>query len=465
MALRLYNSMTRKKEVFEPLEAEKVRMYTCGPTIYNFAHIGNFRAYAFEDLLRRHLQFRGYQVTQVMNLTDVEDKIIRACRETGNSLRVLTKQYADAFFEDLDTLGIERAEHYPAATDHIDDMVELIQILGEKGHTYDLNGTVYFRLSTFKDYGKLSHFDIDQLEKGASGRVDSDEYEAEDARDFALWKAYDNADGDVYWDTPLGKGRPGWHIECSAMSMKLLGETFDIHTGGIDNLFPHHENEIAQSEAATGKSFVRYWMHCAHLVVEGRKMSKSLDNFYTLRDLLEQGHDPRAIRWVLIATHYRQPNNFSFDALEAANQSLARIRDFRLRLKDVAGSGVDLETEAGACEEAFGEALDDDLNASAGLAAVFEFIRDTNRLIDKNELGPEGARRAEGLLDRLNTVTGLFGGPESDEAPQHVLDLVSERQQARREKDFARADEIRNTLAEKGWIVEDTSDGPRVKPS
>jgi cysteinyl-tRNA synthetase len=378
-------------------------------------------------------------------------------------LKELTRPFVQAFFEDLDALGAERAEHYPAATDHIPEMVELIKTLRDKGHTYEADGSVYFRLSSFPQYGQLSHFDMSQLKQGASGRVDIDEYSSEDARDFALWKAYDEQDGTVFWETEIGKGRPGWHIECSAMSMKYLGSTFDIHTGGVDNMFPHHENEIAQSECATGRPFVKYWLHCAHLVVEGRKMAKSLGNFFTLRDLVEAGHKPLAIRWVLIATHYRQPNNFTFEALDAANQALNRIRDFRLRLAEVRGGGSDLEKEAAACEEAFGNALDDDLNISAALGAVFDFIRDTNKSLDRNDVGAEGAQAALAMLDRLNAVTGVFAPPTEPEVPQEVMDLVKERQQARRDKDFARADDIRGELTRKGWVVEDTPDGPRVK--
>ena len=463
MAIRLFNTLTRMIEAFEPLVPGKVDMYTCGPTVYNYAHIGNFRAYVFEDLLRRHLKYRGYRVTQVMNLTDVEDKIIRGCRETGMPLKELTRPFVQAFFEDLDALGAERAEHYPAATDHIPEMVELIKTLRDKGHTYEADGSVYFRLSSFPRYGQLSHFDISQLKQGASGRVDVDEYSSEDARDFALWKAYDEQDGTVFWETEIGKGRPGWHIECSAMSMKYLGSTFDIHTGGVDNMFPHHENEIAQSECATGRPFVKYWLHCAHLVVEGRKMAKSLGNFFTLRDLVEAGHKPLAIRWVLIATHYRQPNNFTFEALDAANQALNRIRDFRLRLAEIEGGGSNLDEETAACEGAFGNALDDDLNISAALGAVFDFIRDTNKSLDRNDVGAEGAQAALAMLDRLNSVTGLFAPPAGSQVPQEVMDLVKQRQQARRDKDFGRADAVRAELTRMGWVVEDTPDGPRVK--
>jgi len=463
MPIRFFNTLTRTKEVFEPLEPGKVRMYTCGPTVYNYAHIGNLRTFMFEDLLRRHLKYRGFDVYHVMNLTDVEDKIIRACRESGEPLRSLTARYTQAFFEDLDTLGFERAEKYPAATDHIEEMVSLIKTLRDRGHTYEVDGSIYFKLSTFPQYGRLSRFDMDQLRAGASGRVDSDEYATEDARDFALWKAYDEDDGAVFWETDLGKGRPGWHIECSCMSMKYLGESFDIHCGGIDNMFPHHENEIAQSEAATGKQFVRYWLHSAHLFVENRKMSKSLGNIYTLRDLVEKGHDPLAVRWVLISTNYRQPSNFTFDGLDSAKESINRIRDFRIRLESVRGEGGDLAEAVEACEREFGEALDDDLNISGALGAVFEFIRETNRLMDKDELSRMGAQRALALLDRLNAVTGLFAPAPGEEAPQAILDLVMERQDARRAKDFARADAIRDQLAAEGWVLEDTADGPRVK--
>ena len=464
MPIQFQNSITRKREIFEPIAPPKVGLYTCGPTVYNFAHIGNYRAYMFEDLLRRHLEYRGFDVTQVMNLTDVDDKIIRACRETGQALKSLTGPYVEAFFEDLDSLGIRRAHHYPAATDHIPEMVALIKALRDRGHTYEADGSIYFKLSTFPSYGKLSHVDLDQLQSGASGRVTVDEYEAENARDFALWKAYDEDDGEVYWETELGKGRPGWHIECSAMSMRYLGNSFDIHCGGVDNMFPHHENEIAQSECATGKTFVNYWLHNAHLMVEGKKMAKSLGNFYTLRDLLDKGHDPMAIRWVLIATHYRQPNDFTFDALEAAGQSLQRIRDFRLRLGEVSGDGPGLSAETEACETAFGESLDDDLNISGALAKVFDFVRDTNRRLDAGEVGAQGARDALNLLDRLDAVTGLFAPGGDEAAPQAVLDLVEERQKARRDKDFARADSIRDSLLEQGWVIEDTPDGARVKP-
>ena len=464
MALRFQNSMTRSKEEFVPLEDGKVGLYTCGPTIYNYAHIGNFRAYIFEDLLKRYLQYRGYAVKHIMNLTDVEDKLIRTCRETGESLKSITEKYAAAFFEDLDTLGIVRAEAYPAATDHIPEMIELIKQLRENGHTYEDNGSIYFKISSYEEYGKLSHMDLEQLQDGGSGRVDSDEYESDDARDFALWKAYTEEDGDVFWETELGKGRPGWHIECSAMAMKFLGDSFDIHCGGVDNLFPHHENEIAQSECACGKQFVKYWMHCAHLVVDGKKMSKSLGNFYTLRDLVDgKGIDPMAIRWVLVATHYRQPNNFAFDAVEAADKSLQRIKDFRIRLGEVKGNGTDLSESIQSCREAFIHALDDDLNISGGIGAIFDFIRDVNKQLEDDAVGESGAQAAVALLDELDAVTGIFSPSIEDDVPEEIWNRVLARQEARRNKDFAMSDEIRDALLADGWVLEDTAEGPRVK--
>ena len=464
MAIRLYNTLTRKKEHFEPLTPGKVGMYVCGPTVYSYAHIGNLRTFMFQDLLRRHLEYRGFEVAHVMNITDVEDKIIRACRETGESREALTTRYTEEFFEDLDTLGVTRPGRAPRATEYIDEMVNLVKVLRDRGHTYEVEGSVYYKISSFPEYGKLSHVKLDQLQEGASGRVDLDEYATEDARDFALWKAYTEEDGDVFWDTDLGRGRPGWHLECSCMSMALLGESFDIHCGAVDLVFPHHENEIAQSEGATGKPFVRYWLHAAHLNIDGQKISKSLGNTITLRDLLEQGHDPVAIRWALRATHYRQPTNFSAETLEAAKNAVQRIRDFRLRLREAArGDGASLEEECAACETAFGDALDDDLNISGALAAVFDFVRLTNKLLDEDDLSAEGAQRAIGLLDRLDGVTGLLGDAPGLEAPPDVLERVKARQEAHRSKDFARADALRDELAASGWIVEDTPDGARVK--
>ncbi|HOQ88922.1 MAG TPA: cysteine--tRNA ligase [Candidatus Hydrogenedentes bacterium] len=463
MSIKFWNTLTRSLQEFVPIEPDRVRMYTCGPTIYNYAHIGNFRAYVFEDLLRRYLEYRGYQVYHVMNLTDVEDKLIRLCRETGRPLKEITGFYAQAFFEDIKTLDILPAHIYPAATDHIPEMVEMIKILREKGHTYEHEGSVYFKISTFAEYGKLAHIDPEGLKAGASGRVDTDEYETEEARDFALWKAWTPEDGEVFWDTELGRGRPGWHIECSAMSTKYLGPHFDIHCGGVDNIFPHHENEIAQSVCCTGQPFVNYWLHCAHLMVDGRKMSKSLGNFFTLRDLLQKGMDPRAIRWVLAATHYRQPNNFTFEAVDAAAQALKRVQDFRVRLAECARSGNGGEEECLRCRSEFETAMDDDLNISAALGAVFNFIRDMNRLLDDGKIGSDGATRAQALLDDLHRATGLFPPLASEEVPAEVMEQVHLRQEARRRRDFAEADRIRDALLSAGWLIEDTPKGPRVR--
>ena len=464
MPIRFYNTLTRAKEEFEPLVPGQVGMYACGPTVYNYAHIGNLRTFMFEDLLRRHLEYRGFKVTHVMNITDVEDKIIRTCRETGESLPSLPGRFTDAFFDDLDTLGILRPHHIPRATEYIQPMVELVKKLRERGHTYDDDGSVYFRISSFEDYGKLSHIQLEGLQAGGSGRVDVDEYSAADPRDIAMWKAYTEDDGEVFWETELGKGRPGWHLECSAMSMGHLGDSFDIHCGGVDLVFPHHENEIAQSEGATGKHFAKYWLHAAHLNLEGQKISKSLGNVVNLRDLLNEGIDPVAIRFALRSTHYRQPTNFSRDALDSAREAVQRVRDFRRRLKDVRmPSGETLESESTTCETAFAEALDDDLNISGALGAVFEFIRATNKLIDDDALSKGVATRALDLLDRLDTVVCFLGDAPEEPVPAEILQLVDERQKARRAKDFARADAIRDELAAGGWVLEDTPAGPHVR--
>jgi cysteinyl-tRNA synthetase len=399
-----------------------------------------------------------------MNLTDVEDKLIRTCRETGQSLKSVTGKFAAAFFEDVATLKLRPAHLYPAATDHIPEMVEMIKVLRDKGHTYEDRGSIYFKLNTFPGYGALGHMDLNQLQSGASGRVDADEYDSDNARDFALWKAWDEDDGDVYWETELGKGRPGWHIECSAMSTKYLGPHFDIHCGGVDNIFPHHENEIAQSECATGETFVNYWLHCAHLVVEGRKMSKSLGNFYTLRDLLARGTDPLVLRWALVSTHYRQPNNFSFEVLDAADRALSRIRDFRIRLAEVKGEGPDLADLCEKCRVQFEAEMDNDLNISGALGAVFNFVRDVNKALDERAAGAAGAANALALLDQLDAVTGIFRpGAEDDEAPAEIMDKVLARQQARRDRNFAESDRLRDEVLAAGWVIEDTPKGPRVK--
>ncbi len=459
--LRFYNTLTRQKEDFHPIEPGKVNMYTCGPTVYNYPHIGNYRAYMFEDLLRRYLKYCNFQVTQVMNLTDVEDKIIRDSQQTGLTLDAFTQQYKMAFFEDLKTLNIEAAEVYPEATTHIPEMVEMIQTLLERGYAYEVDGSIYYRIDQFPDYGKLAHFDPGELQRGASGRIDIDEYDKDDVHDFALWKAWSSEDGDIYWDTDLGRGRPGWHIECSAMSMKYLGAHFDIHTGGEDNIFPHHENEIAQSEAATGQRFVNYWLHCRHLLVANQKMSKSLGNFYTLRDLLDRGYKPKGLRYTLLSTHYRQPMNFTLDGLSGAENAVQRLMDFMNALQTADGTGGDVSELLQQTQTRFEEALDDDLNIAGALGAIFEMVRDVNRAIADRQLSAAAAAQVTALMQRFDTVLGILA--EDDVEDDRAQALLVERQEARKQRNFARADEIRDELQQMGYAVEDSPQGSRLK--
>ncbi len=461
MALRFKNSLTRVKEEFKSIEPGKVRMYTCGPTVYDYAHIGNFRTYMFEDLLRRYLKYKGYQVTQVMNLTDVDDKTIRDSQAAGITLKEHTDPLKKAFFEDLDALGIERAESYPAATDHIPEMVAIIKKLLDNGLAYEIDGHYYFRISAFPAYGKLANLDLTGLKAGA--RVAADEYEKDSVSDFALWKAWDGADGDVYWETDLGKGRPGWHIECSAMSMKYLGNHFDIHCGGVDNMFPHHENEIAQSEGATGEKFVDYWLHSEWLIVESRKMSKSLGNYYTLRDVLDKGYSAAAVRYLLMATHYRQQLNFTFDGLAAARAALERYNDFIANLTDYAGSesGGKAQQIIEKAIEGFEGSLDDDLNISGALGAVFDFVRDINRLKAGDQL--TSAERDEALKTIRGFDTVLNFAQEAETIDAEIEGLIQQRQDARKAKDFALADKIRADLLAQGIVLEDTPQGVRWK--
>jgi cysteinyl-tRNA synthetase len=461
--MRFHNSLTRQLERFEPLEQGHVRMYTCGPTVYDYAHIGNFRAYVFEDLLRRYLKYRGYRVTQVMNLTDVDDKTIKGSRAAGVPLDEFTAVYKQAFFEDLDVLNIERAEHYPEATGHIPEMMELIRRLFENGYAYQSDdGSVYFGISKFADYGKLAHLDRSGLRAGV--RVAQDEYDKDNVADFALWKAWTEDDGDVRWSSEWGDGRPGWHIECSAMSMKYLGESLDIHTGGIDNLFPHHENEIAQSEGATGKPFVKTWMHCEHLIVEGRKMSKSLGNFHTLRDIRERGYSGREIRYVLIGAHYRQQLNFTFDALDSARSALERLDDFRERLAGCGGADGHngrVPDWVRTAREKFEASLDDDLGISGAVAAVFDMVHDGNRAMDSGRLDCAPAV-VTGVLDDFDRVLG-FLSPAHEEADEEVVRLVDRREQARAARDWGQSDKLRDEIRRLGWEVRDTPDGPKLR--
>ena len=460
MSFRIQNTLSRRVEEFVPLEAGHARMYTCGPTVYNFAHIGNFRAYVFEDLLRRWLKFKGFRVTQVMNLTDVDDKTIRDSQKAGKTLAAFTAEYAKAFFDDVRALNIEPAEHYPAATDHVPELIAIIAVLMEKGYAYRTeDGSIYFSIDKWPSYGKLAHLDRAGMRAGV--RISSDEYEKENVADFALWKAWDEKDGAVAWDSPWGRGRPGWHIECSAMSMKYLGPSFDIHTGGVDNIFPHHEDEIAQSEAANGKPFATYWMHCAHLMVEGQKMSKSRGNFHTLRDVLARGYSGREVRYELLATHYRAPLNFTFGSLDAARTALRRVDEFTARLAEAA-DGAKAGTLPGwarAAENRFEAAMDEDLNVSAALAALFDAIREGNAALDAKALDAAGAAAARDLFRRWDGALGVLEKP-AEAIPPAVQTLLDRRQAARAAKDWKQSDVLRDEIAVLGWIVKDTPKGP-----
>ncbi|MBU2626154.1 MAG: cysteine--tRNA ligase [candidate division Zixibacteria bacterium] len=462
MGLQFFNTLTRQKEVFEPIVDGQVKMYTCGPTVYDFAHIGNFRAYMFEDLLKRYLRYKGYKVTQIMNLTDIDDKTIRGSQKENISLDEYTARYKKAFFEDLDSLKIDRADKYPEATRHIDEMVAMIKVLLDKGYAYETDGSIYFKISQFKNYGQLSHMDMAQLKVGA--RVADDEYEKEQISDFALWKGWDEADGPVFWETEIGKGRPGWHLECSAMSVKYLGNHFDIHCGGVDNIFPHHENEIAQTQAATGEKFVNYWLHNGYLLVEGRKMSKSFDNFYTLRQILDKGYTACAVRYLLMATHYRQQLNFTFDGLESAKGGIERLWDFMKLVKSISGgeSNPAVDDCISRAAAKFEEALDDDLNISPALAAVFDFVRDINRLIHEKAISAADGAKVLEVMQRFDTVLGVIQKDE-DDIDSEMEDLISKRNDARKNRDFAEADRIRDDLLARGIVLEDTAGGTKWK--
>ncbi len=460
MALKFYNTLSRQIEEFKSILPGQVSLYTCGPTVYNHAHIGNFRAYTFEDLLRRYLKYRGFKVTQVMNLTDIDDKTIKGSIAQGVSLDDYTAVYINAFFADIDALRIERAEQYPAATTHIPEMVAMVKRLLEKGIAYQSGKDIYFSISKFPDYGRLSRMDLAQLQAGASQRVAADEYEKEQVCDFALWKGWDESDGNVFWETEIGKGRPGWHLECSAMSMKYLGEHFDIHTGGVDNMFPHHENEIAQSEATTGKKFVNYWLHCAHLVVDGKKMSKSLGNFYTVRELLDKGYPAVAIRYLLLSTHYRASLNFTMDGLEGAKAAIQRMRDFydnlKVGVKAVPSGKVD--EYVARVRQGFTDGLDDDLNISPALAAIFDFVRDINRLIAEGGISDEDAAKVAATMEGFDSVLDVLRKEEVS-LDHEVEALIAERIAARKARDFKKSDAIRDQLLAMGIILEDTPQG------
>jgi cysteinyl-tRNA synthetase len=466
MALRFFNTYSRELENLEPRDpaGRKVDIYTCGPTVYSRAHIGNFRAYVFEDLLQRHLELRGYKVHRVMNITDVDDKTIRGAREAKIPLRKFTEQFKQAFFEDIETLRIKRPDEFPAATDqpYIDKMIEMIAILISRGFAYQAEDkSVYFRINKFPGYGRLAHFDLTQLQ--STGRVKHDEYDKEHIGDFALWKAWDEEDGEVAWESPWGRGRPGWHIECSAMATALLGEQIDIHCGGVDNIFPHHEAEIAQTESVTGKKFVRYWLHCAHLLVDGQKMSKSLGNFYTLPDVLEKGYTGRETRYALMRVHYRAPLNFTWDGMNEARESLGRIDDWLARLRETAAEKIDKEKNTTQPGQEFEQALDDDLNISSALGFLFESIRETNRAMDRGELDSASANSWLNWWERVNSVLDLETEAEVV-VPAEVAQFARDREDARRGKNWKRGDELRDRISALGWEVRDTKDGQKLTP-
>lgn len=469
MALKLYNTLSRKKEAFKPIAEGKVRMYTCGPTVYDFVHIGNLRAFLFSDILRRYLKYKGFAVVQVMNITDVDDKTIKNAKKNGEPLQLFTKRYTQEFVKDIETINIALPDKMINATDHIHEMVELIVSLHRKGFAYEKKGSVYFKIAACSNYGKLAGLDLEHLKVNAEGRLsDADEYEKDDVRDFALWKAYDPDDGDAFWGTPYGKGRPGWHIECSAMSMKYLGEQFDIHTGGVDLIFPHHTNEIAQSEGATGKKFVNYWLHNAHLIVNGEKMSKSLGNFYTLRDLLKKGYNPVAIRYELLSTHYRQQLNFKEENLRQIPATLQRFYEFLDKLEDVAQRRVKTDNTDAAqkaidtAKKAFEKAMDDDLNISGGLAAVFDLMREINTLLATDALSASDAKKVKATMLGFDSVLGVMHHDKGS-IDEEIEALIRKREDARKKKDFALSDKIRNDLLKRGIQLDDTPHGVKWK--
>lgn len=480
--IKFFNTLGGKIETFRPLQEGTVKLYTCGPTVYDFAHIGNYRAYMFEDLLKRFLLFMGYDVIHVMNITDVDDKTIKGANEQGVSLAEYTEKYVQAFFEDLETLQIMKADYYPRATENIQEMADLVKGLLEKGYAYERDGNYYFNIAKFSNYGKLSNIDQRELKTGV--RIDSDEYEKESVQDFALWKA--RKEGEPFWETEIGPGRPGWHIECSVMSAKYLGDTFDIHCGGVDNIFPHHENEIAQSEAFSGKKFVNYWIHCQHLIRDGEKMSKSRGNIITTQELIKNhGADPMALRLLLLSTHYRKMLNFTFEALEQAKSSMYRINEFVTRLGSLSlkeGENPEASALVDEMRQKFIQGLSNDLNISSSLTAVFEMIKKANILIAKEKILKTDAKNLIQAIASINKVLCVVSFPPNISVndgtkvgkdvevkflerslPQEIEQKIKEREQARQQRNYALADKIRNDLLAQGIVLEDTKDGARWK--
>jgi cysteinyl-tRNA synthetase len=463
--LRIHNTLSGQLEEFRSMVEGEAKFYYCGPTVWDYGHIGNFRSAIAADVIRRYLKLKGWRVTHVMNLTDVDDRIMAKAQESGVAIDDYTQKYIDAFWEDFDALGCERPEVAPRATQHIPEMVELIAKLEQRDHAYKSDGSIYYRIKSFPEYGKLSKINLAGNIEGGSERVDTDKYEKEDARDFALWKAPNNPE-ETAWDASIGRGRPGWHIECSAMSMKYLGETFDLHLGGIDLVFPHHENEIAQSEGATGKQFVRYWLHFEHLKVEGETMSKSKGNYYTFRDLTAQGFSATGIRYFLLSVPCRKQLNFTFDALRGAEKTVASLRDFRARLEEAKtepGRDDALHSAAERALTEFEAGMDDDLNTSVALAAVHDLTREVNTVLAGRGLREENKRELIAAIGRIDSVLNVFGDPQPQILDAEIQKLIDERQEARHRRDFDRGDEIRDQLAARGIILEDTKDGVRWK--
>jgi cysteinyl-tRNA synthetase len=463
--LRIHNTLSGKLEEFRPMIDGEAKFYYCGPTVWDFGHIGNFRSAIAADVLRRYLKFKGLRVMSAMNLTDVDDRIIAQAQKRGQTLDDYTAKYIEAFWEDFDALGCERPDVAPRATRHIPEMVALVEKLEQNNHAYRSDGSIYYRISSFADYGKLSKINFAGNIAGGSERVDTDKYEKEDARDFALWKAPTKQE-EPAWETTVGRGRPGWHLECSAMSMKYLGETFDLHLGGVDLIFPHHENEIAQSEGATNKPFVRYWFHFEHLKVEGETMSKSKGNYFTYRDLAAQGFTPAGIRYFLLSVPPRKQLNFTFDALRGAEKTVASLRDFRARVNEAkteAGRNEELSAATHRALKDFEAGMDDDLNTSVALAAVHELTREINTVLARRGLRADDKRDVLATIDRFDSVLNVFGDSRPQMLDGEIQKLIDARQEARHRRDFDRADEIRDQLAERGIVLEDTKDGVRWK--
>lgn len=456
--LQFYNSLTRKKELFIPIEEGKVKLYTCGPTVYDKAHIGNFRTFLFEDFLKRVLLARGYEVLHIMNITDVDDKTIQRTMEEGKSLNDLTNHYSDLFYQDLKTLKVLPANHYPAATEHVDSMISMIEKLIKKGHAYQTeDGSVFFRIGTFKDYGALTNINMKEMKQ--SLRVESDEYGLDNPKDFALWKSYKELDGDVFWNSPWGKGRPGWHIECSVMSTAFLGDHFDIHCGGVDNKFPHHENEIAQSVCANDTPFVNIWLHSEFLMVDGGKMSKSLGNFYCISDLIDKGFTPEEFRYTMLSGHYRTKINFTLDKRHEAKASIKRIQALKDRLSNLPKNR---SKEFPIEKLNFDIALDNDLDAPNALAIFFEWIRATNSALDIDDHSKEYVARGLNFISYFNNIFDVLN--ESVTIPKDLMDMVAERELARKNKDWSKSDALRDKIASMGWALKDTPSGPKLTP-